>query len=59
MNSWASGMALGPYILLAPLGSGGMGDLWKARDSRLDRVMAIKQLKGYHIERVEQEPRSA
>jgi len=42
MIPWASGMRLGPYLLLAPIGAGGMGEVWKARDLRLDRVVAIK-----------------
>ena len=39
-------MQLGPYVLLAPIGAGGMGEVWKARDTRLDRVVAIKKFKG-------------
>src|SRR5689334_21050471 len=35
---------LGPYECLTPLGAGGMGEVWKARDSRLDRMVAIKIL---------------
>jgi serine/threonine protein kinase len=31
------GDKLGPYEVLAPLGKGGMGEVWKARDTRLDR----------------------
>ena len=38
------GQQLGPYEILAPLGAGGMGEVHRARDPRLDRVVAIKVL---------------
>src|SRR5271168_1048216 len=37
-----SGDKFGPYELLAPIGAGGMGEVWKARDTRLDRIVAVK-----------------
>ena len=39
-----NGTRLGPYEVLAPIGSGGMGDVYKGRDTRLDRSVAIKVL---------------
>jgi serine/threonine protein kinase len=40
----AAGQRLGPYEVLAPLGAGGMGEVYRARDSRLGRDVAIKLL---------------
>jgi len=40
----ASGKKLGPYEILSPLGAGGMGEVYRARDTRLDRAVAIKVL---------------
>jgi Tol biopolymer transport system component/tRNA A-37 threonylcarbamoyl transferase component Bud32 len=40
----AAGTKLGPYEILAPIGAGGMGEVYKAKDTRLDREVAIKVL---------------
>jgi Tol biopolymer transport system component len=42
--SIAAGTRLGPYEILAPIGAGGMGEVFKARDTRLQRIVAIKIL---------------
>jgi serine/threonine protein kinase len=52
------GDKLGPYEILAPIGAGGMGEVWKARDTRLNRVVAVKRLNGNHSARFEQEARA-
>jgi serine/threonine protein kinase len=38
------GTRLGPYEILAPIGAGGMGEVLKARDTRLDRIVAVNVL---------------
>jgi len=45
------GSKLGPYEIIALIGSGGMGEVWKARDTRLGRIVAIKKVKAQHSER--------
>src|SRR5512132_2081124 len=42
--SLSTGTRLGPYEILAPIGAGGMGEVYSARDTRLDRDVAIKVL---------------
>jgi tRNA A-37 threonylcarbamoyl transferase component Bud32 len=43
--SLSAGQKLGPYEIVAPIGAGGMGEVYKARDSRLDRSVAVKILR--------------
>src|ERR1022692_1844602 len=52
-----SGDKLGPYEILSRLGAGGMGQVWKARDGRLDRIVAIKTSHAKFSERFEREAR--
>ena len=52
-----AGTRLGPYEILAPIGEGGMGEVYKARDTRLDRIVAIKVAKDQFTERFEREAR--
>ena len=40
----AAGTRLGPYEVVAPIGAGGMGEVYRGTDTRLDRVVALKIL---------------
>jgi serine/threonine protein kinase/dipeptidyl aminopeptidase/acylaminoacyl peptidase len=61
----SAGSRLGPYEVLAPLGAGGMGEVWRARDTRLSREVAIKVLPAEvaadasRLKRFEKEARAA
>jgi serine/threonine protein kinase len=54
----SAGDKLGPYEILSPIGTGGMGQVWKARDPRLDRMVAVKTAKTEFSERFEREARA-
>src|SRR6266508_1381154 len=61
----SAGSRLGPYEVISPLGAGGMGEVWKAKDTRLGREVAIKVLPAgvasdsERLKRFEKEARSA
>src|SRR6188472_2009995 len=54
----APGARLGPYEILAPVGAGAMGDVYRAVDTRLDRIVAIKVAKEQFPERFEREAKA-
>ena len=56
--SLTPGEKLGPYEILAPIGAGGMGQVFQARDSRLNRLVAVKIAQGPFTERFEREARA-
>jgi eukaryotic-like serine/threonine-protein kinase len=56
--SLSPGARLGPYEILAAIGSGAMGDVYRARDTRLDRTVAIKVSKEQFSERFDREARA-
>jgi serine/threonine protein kinase len=53
-----AGTKLGPYEVVALIGAGGMGEVWKARDTRLDRLVAIKISAEKFGDRFEREARA-
>jgi len=52
------GDKLGPYEIVSAIGAGGMGEVWKARDTRLDRIVAIKLSKTEFSSRFDREARA-
>ncbi len=55
---YTAGSRIGPYELLAKIGEGGMGEVWKARDTRLERLVAIKFSKERFSDRFHAEARA-
>jgi serine/threonine protein kinase len=58
VSALTSGTSIGPYEITAPIGVGGMGEVYRARDTRLDRVVAIKVSHERFSERLEREARA-
>jgi serine/threonine protein kinase len=56
--SVANGTRLGPYEILGVIGAGGMGEVYKARDTRLDRIVAIKLAHERFSDRFEREAKA-
>ena len=56
--SLSPGAKLGPYEILAQIGAGGMGEVYRAKDTRLGRTVAIKVLNKEHMQRFEREARA-
>src|SRR5437764_9963624 len=54
----SAGTRLGPYEIMTAIGAGGMGEVYKARDSRLDRTVAIKVSQEKFSQRFEREARA-
>ena len=54
----SAGGKLGPYEVLGPIGQGGMGEVYRARDSRVGRDVAIKTSREQFSERFEREARA-
>src|SRR5216683_1707484 len=54
----SAGDKLGPYEILAPIGAGGMGEVYRARDSRLNRDVAVKVSATQFSERFEREAKA-
>src|SRR5215831_5593640 len=55
---FSAGEQIGPYAIVEPLGSGGMGEVWKARDTRLNRLVAIKTSHNPFSDRFDREARA-
>jgi serine/threonine-protein kinase len=53
-----AGSKLGPYEILAPIGAGGMGEVYRAKDTRLGRTVAVKVLNKENMQRFEREARA-